>query len=314
LDSDGEVDELGQDKINRDGELLGGLCVYAPLMTRVGRQYNLTTFILPDRHPRKRWMISRDPAVHLGFRDSYVFYMRNPEFKKIRATEQDRMYMQSIGCLPHTLKKRDVFLVSAKSVYKKFGHRVVLNGRIKRDDYFESRVTEQDEANEAASMLTRTAATHRKNNVDTRYDPTAILPRLAAQKHAKLNIPLEQSLLYAAQSALDYNRQLMIERKRHKDDVDVHTQTAMHPVKKQQLLVQGMQQPTQFPLAVMKGQDVDAVATWTFVQPPHERERIVPYPPPLEALVTVYQVPVPAAPIGQTGIYHQTPYTRKTLR
>ncbi|RKP09582.1 chromatin-remodelling complex, RSC SWI/SNF subunit Rsc7/Swp82, partial [Thamnocephalis sphaerospora] len=119
-----EHDELGEKKVDRDGYLADG------------REYAVPAFAIGTKHPRRLYMLAKEPSALLGFRDSYVFFMRNPDLKRVDANEEDRGYMDRNGLLPNTLRKRNILLVSARSVFKKFGHLVVHNGRRWKDDYF----------------------------------------------------------------------------------------------------------------------------------------------------------------------------------
>lgn len=218
-----------------------------------GRQYNLTTFVLPDRHPRRLWMLSRDPAISLGFRDSYVLFLRNPELKKIRATEADRQHMDSIGVLPSSLRKRDVFLVLARALYKKFGHRVVCNGRLRRDDYHESKMPPP-----TVEELDQESRREREFEVAKKFDVYQLIPRLALKRQMvrqrEESIPGPKRLHQKALSAQEFNSILKRERKSRFFVVEPHTHIE---VTKVPISTVKQHKDVQYPVAVMTGQHYD---------------------------------------------------------
>ncbi|KAF9992144.1 hypothetical protein BGZ79_003453 [Entomortierella chlamydospora] len=129
---EGEIDEAGETKITKDGELLGG------------RQYKCRSFKLPDRGDRI-YMLSMDPARVLGFRDSYLFFLRNPQLVRVNTTVEERQWMIENGMLMANFKSKLIAVVTARSIFKSFGARIIKNGRSRIDDYFESNPTEEDQ-------------------------------------------------------------------------------------------------------------------------------------------------------------------------
>ncbi|KAF9972463.1 hypothetical protein BGZ73_004425 [Actinomortierella ambigua] len=127
---EGEDDEQGDTKITKDGELLGG------------REYRCRTFRLPDRGS-KIYMLSMDPARVLGFRDSYLFFLRNPQLKRVNTTIEERQWMIDNGMLMANFKSKLIAVVTARSIFKLFGARIIKGGRSRIDDYYESRPTDE---------------------------------------------------------------------------------------------------------------------------------------------------------------------------
>jgi hypothetical protein len=81
-------------------------------------------------------MFSKDPAALLNFRDSFVFIKKNPKLVKVYVTDEEKSYLVETNKLRATFRTRDVSVVSARSVFKVFGHRVVKKGRRGKDDYY----------------------------------------------------------------------------------------------------------------------------------------------------------------------------------
>ncbi|KAI9317955.1 chromatin remodelling complex Rsc7/Swp82 subunit-domain-containing protein [Dichotomocladium elegans] len=135
-DPDSDYDEIGETKVDRGGNLLGG------------RQYKVPTFHLPNRG-NMLYMFSKDPAALLGFRDSFVFLKKNPKLKKVHITDSEKGHLVQNSMLRSTFRTREVSVVTARSVFKQFGHRVLKKGRRGRDDYYYT--GEVDEGDDADS-------------------------------------------------------------------------------------------------------------------------------------------------------------------
>jgi len=84
-------------------------------------------------------MLSTEPARALGFRDSYLFFRNNPVLYKILATDAEKTDMIERGLMPPSYKGRTVGLVTARSVFKQYGAKIVVGGRRVIDDYWEAK-------------------------------------------------------------------------------------------------------------------------------------------------------------------------------
>lgn len=103
----------------------------------------MPAFQLPSRG--ERWyMLSMDPAKVLGFRDSYLFFLRNPNLKRIWATDVEKNVLIERGLLMPNFRTRGIAIVTARSIFKHFGFRIIKNGRQRRDDYYEAAAGPED--------------------------------------------------------------------------------------------------------------------------------------------------------------------------
>ncbi|KAL8657689.1 MAG: hypothetical protein Q9226_001665 [Calogaya cf. arnoldii] len=125
-----ERDEGGEQKVSAQGQPLGG------------REYKIRTFYVPGRGD-KLFMLATECARVLGYRDSYLLFNKNRSLFKIIATqpEKDDLIQQEI--LPYSYRSRQIAIVTAKSMFRQFGSRVVQNGRRVRDDYWEAKARKQ---------------------------------------------------------------------------------------------------------------------------------------------------------------------------
>lgn len=90
-------------------------------------------------------MLAMDPSKILGYRDSYLFFQRNPSLKRVRINEEEKNMLVGMGLLIAWFKGREVAVVTARSVFKRFGSRIVQKGKRITDDYFENREVEAEE-------------------------------------------------------------------------------------------------------------------------------------------------------------------------
>jgi len=135
-----ETDDAGEGKVTATGHPLGG------------REYRCRTFFVPNRG-NKLFMLATECARVLGYRDSYLLFNKNRSLYKIIANqaEKDDLIHQEI--LPYSYRSRQITIVTARSMFRQFGSRLIVNGRRVRDDYWESKArkqgfTEEDSAGE----------------------------------------------------------------------------------------------------------------------------------------------------------------------
>ncbi|KAI5777834.1 chromatin remodelling complex Rsc7/Swp82 subunit-domain-containing protein [Geopyxis carbonaria] len=121
-----EEDVDGETKVDKNGELLGG------------REYRCRTFTLLNRGDRL-YMLSTEPARCIGFRDSYLFFQKHKQLFKIIVDEDEKYDMIARELIPHSYKGRAIGVVTARSVFREFGARIVVGGRKVTDDYWEQR-------------------------------------------------------------------------------------------------------------------------------------------------------------------------------
>ncbi|KAF9267932.1 hypothetical protein L218DRAFT_854726 [Marasmius fiardii PR-910] len=121
-------DSKGDEKVDKWGNLLGG------------RRFKSNTFILPNRHSQRQYMLAIDAARTSGFRDSLYYFRRNPLAFKLNATQPEKEYLISEGKLGSHLRTRSVTLVTARSAFKLHGSKMLIDGRWVTDDYYEDKV------------------------------------------------------------------------------------------------------------------------------------------------------------------------------
>ncbi|KAI1079550.1 chromatin remodelling complex Rsc7/Swp82 subunit-domain-containing protein [Whalleya microplaca] len=125
-----EVDESGEKKVMPNGNLTGG------------RDYRCRTFLVPNRGD-KLFMLATECARVLGYRDSYLLFNKNRSLFKIIANQVEKDDLVSQEILPFSYRSRQIAIVTARSMFRQFGSRVIVNGRRVRDDYWEQKARKQ---------------------------------------------------------------------------------------------------------------------------------------------------------------------------
>ena len=148
-----EMDAVGETKVTPTGHLSGG------------REYSLKTFTIMG-HGEKLFMLATQVARLTGYRDSNLFFLRNRKLRKVVTTQTERNDLFRREAIPFSYRHRHISVVTARSVFIQFGHRVILNGQRIRDDYYEKRAALQEELLLPITEVQRkatTAITNRDN-------------------------------------------------------------------------------------------------------------------------------------------------------
>ncbi|PSR82196.1 chromatin remodelling complex Rsc7/Swp82 subunit-domain-containing protein [Coniella lustricola] len=125
-----EIDENGEKKVNANGTLNGD------------RVFRCRTFLVPNRGD-KYFMLATECARVLGYRDSYLLFNKNRSLFKIIANQAEKDDLVSQEILPFSYRSRQIAIVTARSMFRQFGSRVIVNGRRVRDDYWETKARKQ---------------------------------------------------------------------------------------------------------------------------------------------------------------------------
>lgn len=116
-------DPEGDKKVDKDGNLSDG------------RDYRVRVFKIPGRGERL-YMLSTEPARCTGFRDSYLFFAKHMQLHKIIVDEHEKHALIDADVIPHSYKGRAIGVVTARSVFREFGARIIIGGRKVLDDYY----------------------------------------------------------------------------------------------------------------------------------------------------------------------------------
>lgn len=128
-------DEIGDRKISIMGDILGG------------REFKVRTFSVANRG-EKKFMLATECARVLSYRDSFLLFSENSSLYKIIANQAEKDDLISRDILPYSYRSRQITLVTAKSIFRQFGARVIAHGRSVRDDYWEENAIARRKINE----------------------------------------------------------------------------------------------------------------------------------------------------------------------
>lgn len=88
-------------------------------------------------------MLAIECARLLGYRDSYMLFNKNRSLYKINATQAEKDILIYQAILPSSVRSRPITIVTAKSMFRQFGARVIKDGKRVQDDYWEARARKQ---------------------------------------------------------------------------------------------------------------------------------------------------------------------------
>jgi hypothetical protein len=167
-----EIDESGERKVDMMGNLQGG------------RKYRCKTFLVPNRG-QKLFMLATECARVLGYRDSYLLFNKNRSLFKIIASQPEKDDLIAQEILPYSYRSRQIAIVTARSMFRQFGSRVIEGGRRVRDDYWESKARKQGFTEEDLAGEKRPGATK------------ARLAAQEAQANANVNSAVPNDIIYS---------------------------------------------------------------------------------------------------------------------
>ena len=179
-----ELDQAGETKVTPSGYLGGG------------REYAIQTFQIIG-HGEKIFMLATEVARLTGYRDSYLFFLRNRTLRKVVSTQTEKEDLISQGVIPFSYRSRQISVVTARSVFIQFGHRVIKDGQRVRDDYYEERarkdhhaemhVTEGRELRHQAAVAAATAAINTTNSHNAHPPPPAPVAIASSIAHSDIH-------------------------------------------------------------------------------------------------------------------------------
>lgn len=121
------LDPKGEAKIDADGNLLDG------------RQFKVTTFVSPQRHPTRKYILGVQAGRQTGFRESSPFFRAYPLFLKLKCTAQEREMLINMGILHSNARFRSATIITAHSAFKLLGAQIIQDGKYVNDDYYEQK-------------------------------------------------------------------------------------------------------------------------------------------------------------------------------
>lgn len=225
-------DPAGEQKVDKNGYL------------QDGREYRVRTFTIFGRGKRL-YMLSTEPARCIGFRDSYLFFQKHKYLYKIIIDEDEKRDLIDRDLMPNSYKGRQIGVVTARSVFREFGAKIVIGGRKITDDYHDRLARERgDVEGELAVPEDRLAAAgeeYNRNQYVAWHGASAVyhtnLPNAPTQgtkgqegKRKRIIITSDNWMLEHAREASRFNGALASARKLSFQGIyDIHTNTIQLP-------------------------------------------------------------------------------------
>ena len=164
-----EIDQDGEQKVSQNGHPLDG------------RKFKCRTFQVPNRG-EKLFMLATECARVLGYRDSYLLFNKNRSLYKIIANQQEKDNLIHQEILPYSYRSRQIAIVTARSMFRQFGSRLIEDGRRVRDDYWEAKAKKQGFTEEDLAGEKRPGAAKAREQAAAEANHAA----LAAMPHGEI--------------------------------------------------------------------------------------------------------------------------------
>ncbi|KAJ5948597.1 Nuclear localization protein NPL6 [Penicillium verhagenii] len=225
-------DAKGATKVDENGHLQGG------------REYRVRTFTILGRDDRL-YMLSTEPARCIGFRDSYLFFQKHKMLYKIIIDDDAKRDLIERDLIPHSYKGRAIGVVTARSVFREFGSKIVVGGKKVVDDYYEDAARERGDVEGELSVpddklpgpgepynRNQYVAWHGASSVYHTGAPSVPMAGGKPVDSKKRRVPITDDnwMLEHARAAGTINAKLLDMRRSTMGGVyDVHTNTMQHP-------------------------------------------------------------------------------------
>ncbi|CAL5867616.1 uncharacterized protein PFLUO_LOCUS1835 [Penicillium psychrofluorescens] len=134
IDKEGNMMDVIDDEVSLPPEPEGDSKVDKNGVLQGGREYRVRTFTILNRDDRL-YMLSTEPARCIGFRDSYLFFQKHKMLYKIIIDDDAKRDLIEREIIPHSYKGRAIGVVTARSVFREFGAKIVVGGKKVDDDY-----------------------------------------------------------------------------------------------------------------------------------------------------------------------------------
>lgn len=158
-DKGNEVDILNDEVVIEDEDPKGNEKIDEMGFLQGDRKFRIKTFTLLGKGDRQ-YMVSTEPARLVGFRDSYLLFKTHLSLFKKVCTHDEKMDLIQRHLIPTSYKGRSVNLVTARSIFREFGARMILGGKKVIDDFWEQKAIDRGDVSgeyadpeEAASSM-----------------------------------------------------------------------------------------------------------------------------------------------------------------
>ncbi|KAK2749298.1 hypothetical protein FQN55_003623 [Onygenales sp. PD_40] len=225
-------DPEGEKKVDKMGNLLEG------------REYRVRTFTILNKGERL-YMLSTEPARCIGFRDSYLFFQKHKLLFKIIIDDEQKRDLIERDLIPHSYKGRAIGVVTARSVFREFGAKIIIGGRKVIDDYSAQAARERGDVEGELAVpedklpgpgetydKNRYVAWHGASSVYHSGVPSVPMPigKVVDTKKRKVTVTGDNWMIEHAREASRFNSLTVSARRQNLDgQYDIHTNTMQYP-------------------------------------------------------------------------------------
>ncbi|RMZ88270.1 hypothetical protein DV736_g4498, partial [Chaetothyriales sp. CBS 134916] len=244
VDDEGNVMEIVNDEVLLPDDAEGINKVDENGYLQHGREYRVRTFTILGRGKRL-YMLSTEPARCIGFRDSYLFFQKHKHLYKILIDDDEKRDLIERDLMPNSYKGRQIGVVTARSVYREFGAKIVIGGKKVIDDYYAQAARDRRETEGELAVpedrLPPAGEPYNRNQYVAWHGASQVyhapLPGAPAQegksqqaKRRRVFITSDNWMLEHARSAAQFNQGLSDARRQNFDGLyDIHTNSMQWP-------------------------------------------------------------------------------------
>ncbi|RMZ77865.1 hypothetical protein DV738_g4090, partial [Chaetothyriales sp. CBS 135597] len=244
VDEEGNVMEIVNDEVLLPDDPEGVNKVDENGYLKDGREYRVRTFTILGRGKRL-YMLSTEPARCIGFRDSYLFFQKHRYLYKILIDDDEKRDLIERDLMPNSYKGRQIGVVTARSVYREFGAKIIIGGKKVIDDYYAQAARDRGETEGELAVpedrLPPAGEPYNRNQYVAWHGASQVyhapLPGAPAQegksqqaKRRRVFITSDNWMLEHARSASQFNHNLCDARRQNFDGLyDIHTNSMQWP-------------------------------------------------------------------------------------
>ncbi|KAL4780935.1 chromatin remodelling complex Rsc7/Swp82 subunit-domain-containing protein [Aspergillus varians] len=245
IDKEGNMMDVIDDEVAVPGDPEGDTKVDKNGILQGDREYRVRTFTILNRGER-HYMLSTEPARCIGFRDSYLFFQKHKLLYKIIIDDDAKRDLIERDIIPHSYKGRAIGVVTARSVFREFGAKIIVGGRKVIDDYNTQAARERGDVDGELAVpedklpapgepynKNQYVAWHGASSVYHTSTPSVPIPgtgKVVDSKKRKVTVTGDNWMLEHAREAANFNSVLSHTRQQNLKGVyDIHTNLIQYP-------------------------------------------------------------------------------------
>ncbi|CBF74413.1 hypothetical protein AN4239.2 [Aspergillus nidulans FGSC A4] len=245
IDKEGNMMDVIDDEVAVPGDPEGDTKVDKNGILQGGREYRVRTFTILNRGERQ-YMLSTEPARCIGFRDSYLFFQKHKLLYKIIIDDDAKRDLIERDIIPHSYKGRAIGVVTARSVFREFGAKIIVGGRKVIDDYQAQAARERGDVEGELAVpedklpppgepynKNQYVAWHGASSVYHTSTPAVPIPgtgKVVDSKKRRVTVTGDNWMLEHAREAANFNAVLSHTRQQNLGGVyDIHTNIIHYP-------------------------------------------------------------------------------------